>query len=45
LFSNSFEPDFSACMDLLVVFRNRFDVGVPSVLSPHLLDSSLLLPD
>jgi len=32
-------------MDLLVVFRNRFDVGVPSVLSPHLLDSSLLLPD
>ena len=41
--SNFLESNFGSCVDLLIVLRNRFDVRVPSVLSPHLLDSFLLL--
>ena len=41
--SNSLERDLCGSVDLLVVFGDRLDVGVPSVFSPHLLDSLLLV--
>jgi len=42
-FSNSFKWNFHGSMNLLVVFGNRLDIGVPSVFSLNLFNSLFLI--
>ena len=39
MYSNPIEGDLHGSMNCLIVLGDRLDVGIPTVLSPHLLDS------